>query len=132
MASPANVNINPGGAVIDTQANNISIVQPFVGAGGLNKKGSGTLTLNAASSYGGPTVISAGILQLTPGPAPLANDTFTSDAAALIGTTSPYGSGNYTTALAFNQGFNILINGVTFNNTGTRSPGWAPSVPPGR
>ncbi len=122
MASPG-VNINSGGAVIDTQANNISIIQPFVGSGGLNKMGSGTLTLNAASSYGGPTVISAGILKLTAGPAPLANNTFTSDATALIGTTSLYGSGNYTTALAFNQGSNLSINGVTFNNTGTAISG---------
>jgi fibronectin-binding autotransporter adhesin len=118
-----NVNINAGGAVIDTQANNIAIAQPFVGSGGLNKKGSGTLTLNAASSYNGSTVISAGVLKLTGGPAPLANDTFTSDATALIGTTSPYGSGNYTTALAFNQGANLVINGVTFNNTGTAGSG---------
>ncbi len=34
------VNINAGGAVIDTQANNIAVIQPFAGVGGLTKKGS--------------------------------------------------------------------------------------------
>jgi fibronectin-binding autotransporter adhesin len=66
-ATPANVNnINAGGAVIDSQAYNITITQPFSGVGALTKIGAGRLTLGATSSYAGPTIVSAGVLQLGP------------------------------------------------------------------
>ena len=57
-----------GGAVIDTQANAISIKQPLVSGaapdGGLVKKGSGALTLLSTNSYSGPTVIYGGTVNV--------------------------------------------------------------------
>ena len=41
------------------------------GAGGLNKVGAGTLQLSAANTYGGPTVIASGTLQLSGGMPPV-------------------------------------------------------------
>jgi autotransporter-associated beta strand protein len=58
-------NIRKGGAFVDTGANAVSINQPLLnaGAGGLSKSGSGTLTLGGASTYVGPTTVSAGTLK---------------------------------------------------------------------
>lgn len=59
-----------GGAIIDTDGNNVivaSALEHFSGDandGGLNKKGLGTLTLNGANSYLGNTIVSAGTLAL--------------------------------------------------------------------
>jgi autotransporter-associated beta strand protein len=65
-------NVRAGGAVIDTQANAITIGQALqheaaLGAtadGGLRKLGSGTLTLTGANTYSGTTAVSAGALLL--------------------------------------------------------------------
>lgn len=56
------VNVNAGGAVIDTGTNIVGILQPLAGAGGLTKLGTGTLALNGANTYTGPTTVSAGAL----------------------------------------------------------------------
>jgi fibronectin-binding autotransporter adhesin len=55
-----------GGATLDTQANNITLANAIGngGAGGLTKKGSSTLTLNAANTYSGDTKISGGNITL--------------------------------------------------------------------
>jgi autotransporter-associated beta strand protein len=52
-------NVQNGGALIDCQANNITIAQPLLngGSGGLRKLGTGTLTLTGASTFTGPTII---------------------------------------------------------------------------
>jgi len=58
-------NVLAGGAIIDSGANTISIPQPLLdggGAGGLIKAGSGTLYLNGANTYTGPTVVTNGTL----------------------------------------------------------------------
>jgi autotransporter-associated beta strand protein len=68
---PANVatNILEGGAILDTNGVNATINATLsAGAipdGGLRKRGAGTLTLTAANSYTGPTVIEAGTLAVT-------------------------------------------------------------------
>lgn len=60
------------GAVVDTGTNSITIAQnlehdPDLGAtvdGGLDKKGSGTLTVIGNATYTGPTVVEAGVLSV--------------------------------------------------------------------
>ncbi len=57
-----------GAGGIDTNGNNITFNGAIGnnGAGGLNKLGSGTLTLNAANTYSGPTTVVAGTLAIGP------------------------------------------------------------------
>jgi autotransporter-associated beta strand protein len=56
-------NVLGGGAVIDSGANVISVAQPLLdGGGGLTKIGTGTLYLNGANTYSGPTLVNAGTL----------------------------------------------------------------------
>lgn len=54
-------------AVIDTQAFSVGIPRAFGGAGGLLKKGSGTLTLSALSTNTGPVTVEAGTLAIPAG-----------------------------------------------------------------
>lgn len=50
----------------DVGSNNVTIGFPLVGAGGsLGKAGSGVLTLTAANSYGGGTIVTGGTLKLS-------------------------------------------------------------------
>jgi autotransporter-associated beta strand protein len=65
------LNVQAGGAKIDTAGNNVRVFRSFQhdsGApsldGGLTKLGAGTLTLNSQSSYTGSTVVNDGTLQL--------------------------------------------------------------------
>jgi autotransporter-associated beta strand protein len=59
------VYVLPGGAVIDTDTNHLTLSQQLLdGGGGLVKLGSGTLTLLADNTYGGPTVVSNGTLRI--------------------------------------------------------------------
>ena len=55
-----------GGATLDTQANTIKLANSIgnSGAGGLDKKGSGTLELDANATYTGATTIDAGVLKI--------------------------------------------------------------------
>jgi autotransporter-associated beta strand protein len=66
-------NIRNNGAIVDTGAFDISIAQALLHSnvpgdaaidGGLTKSGSGKLTLNATSTYTGPTTVLAGTLEL--------------------------------------------------------------------
>lgn len=59
------LNIAAGGLTVDTQAFNVRAGSGFSGVGGLTKTGTGTLTLQAANTYTGETVIQAGTLALT-------------------------------------------------------------------
>jgi autotransporter-associated beta strand protein len=56
--------IKTGGAVVDTNGFNLTLPQPFTGAGGLTKAGLGTLVFSSAQGYTGPTVVSGGSLVL--------------------------------------------------------------------
>jgi autotransporter-associated beta strand protein len=60
------LNVQNGGARIDTQAHNTVINRPLVGAGtgSLEKLGSGTLTLNGLNTYLGATRVTAGTLAI--------------------------------------------------------------------
>ncbi|MBN8458099.1 MAG: autotransporter-associated beta strand repeat-containing protein [Verrucomicrobia bacterium] len=67
-------NVRAGGALIDTNGNNLTINQPLLHSaiggdpatdGGLVKTGFGTLTLGGANTYNGPTTVNNGTLVLT-------------------------------------------------------------------
>ena len=63
------VNVQAGGAIIDTNGNDIQIDQPLLHAGtgvdgGLTKRGVGTLTLTGLNTYTGTTKIVGGTVQL--------------------------------------------------------------------
>jgi autotransporter-associated beta strand protein len=59
-------NVKDGGAIIDSNAHNVTITTPLVnaGTGGLTKIGSGTVTLTGANTYVGPTTVTGGMLQI--------------------------------------------------------------------
>lgn len=65
-ASVDALNVQNGGAVVNTNGFNNTITQAFVaaGGGGLTKQGTGTLTLNGTNTYTGATLVSAGTLAL--------------------------------------------------------------------
>ncbi len=69
------VDVQSGGAIIDTNGFNITIAQQLLAgspSGGLTKNGSGILTLTGNPTYAGETVINAGQLQLNTGTTTLA------------------------------------------------------------
>ena len=63
------ITIQAGGAIFDTQANNITLENAIGdgGAGGLTKKGSGILTLSAVPNYKGATTVDGGTLKIAGG-----------------------------------------------------------------
>lgn len=87
------VYVKDGGAIIDTNGFNVTVVDPLLagGTGGLTKSGAGTLTLAAAATYTGATQINAGTLAL--GTSNLASSTVTvATGAALSGNATLAGS----------------------------------------
>jgi autotransporter-associated beta strand protein len=56
--------LNAGGGTIDTNGYSAALSGVIGGAGALTKTGLGTLTLNAANTYGGATTVNAGVLAL--------------------------------------------------------------------
>lgn len=66
---PSNLEVQAGGAIFDTNGNDITITQALNGAGGLTKQGTGRLTLNGISTYAGLTRVVDGTLTLTGGSA---------------------------------------------------------------
>lgn len=62
------VDVQAGGAVVDTSGYSVTLTQPLIGsssAGGLTKAGPGVLTLTASNTYGGATTIADGTLRLS-------------------------------------------------------------------
>lgn len=69
MAGLSSAFVKSGGALIDTNGQNISVAQPLLSdatssGGGLTKSGVGTLTLGGQNSYSGATTVNAGTLAL--------------------------------------------------------------------
>lgn len=58
------IDVQAGGAIFDTNGNDITVVQDLAGVGGLTKQGDGALILTGASTYGGATVIEGGSIVL--------------------------------------------------------------------
>ena len=58
------VEIQSGGAMIDTTNNEVWVNKAMVGVGGLTKKGSGLLKLAGANAYSGSTTVQEGTLRI--------------------------------------------------------------------
>ena len=56
-----------GNANVDTNGNNVQLCGVLSGPGGLNKLGSGTLTLSALNTYSGDTTVNDGTLEIAGG-----------------------------------------------------------------
>jgi PEP-CTERM putative exosortase interaction domain/autotransporter-associated beta strand repeat len=65
--APGSVTLDAGGGTIDTQKFNVTSAQGLSGAGGLVKKGDGTLTLTGENTYTGGTTILNGTLMIGEG-----------------------------------------------------------------
>lgn len=93
--------IKTGGALLDTNGFNITIAQALLtgtpGDGGLSKSGAGKLTLNATSTYTGPTTVRAGTLELGAAAALSGTQSFVLHPAALLDV-SPLSSFSLTAA----------------------------------
>jgi len=142
-------NVRNGGAVVDTAGLNITIVQPLAHSvipgdaaidGGLTKNGNGTLTLNGAPAYTGPTRVNAGRLT-TPLPTAssslilaggsrftpaLTNAPWFAGSAALTNTVIDFNFGSFSANPNTNASLyltNLAISGsVTCNIAGTGFP----------
>jgi autotransporter-associated beta strand protein len=107
-------NVQSGGIKIDSNGFDVATSQALSGTGGLEKLGAGNLTLNAASTYTGPTLVSAGTLTLA------LNSSITSavsvaDGAALAGAGAIAGdlSFNSGAKFVFSLTQTLLANGAT-------------------
>ena len=107
-------NVQSNGLKINSNGFNVATSQALSGTGGLEKLGAGNLTLNAASTYTGPTLVSAGTLTLA------LNSSITSavsvaDGAALAGAGAIAGdlSFNSGAKFVFSLTQTLLANGAT-------------------
>lgn len=64
LSAAKTVTLGAGGGGIDTNGNDVSFGTGLSGSGGLVKAGAGRLTLNAANTYAGPTLVRGGILSV--------------------------------------------------------------------
>jgi PEP-CTERM putative exosortase interaction domain len=107
-------NVQSNGLKINSNGFNVATSQALAGTGGLEKLGAGSLTLNAASTYTGPTLVSAGTLKLE------LNSSITSAVTVEAGAALA-GAGAIAGDLSFNSGAKfvfsltqtLLANGAT-------------------
>jgi autotransporter-associated beta strand protein len=108
------LNINSGGAIIDTNTFNVTIANTLRdggGGGGLTKDGDGTLTLNFAPTYTGPTVINGGTLALNLSTPLVYNNTISgAGSLAIGGPVTLGGASTYLGATSVNAG-SLTLNG---------------------
>ncbi len=112
-----NVNVQAGGGIIDNQANDITIgaiiQNGVIGAGGITKTGSGTLTLSGANTFtGGITLANGGIRVAT-------SDTALGTGTLSVTTTTANASRSSLLATSSGGGARILANNVVITNNGT-------------
>jgi autotransporter-associated beta strand protein len=121
ITSAGTLNILGGGLTIDTAGNNVgtSATSVFSGVGGLTKSGSGILTLAAASTYMGDTVIQTGTLALTGAGAIASSSRVVPDGTFDVsGATAPTIKG-----LAGNGGVTLGTNNLTITNANDQFAG---------
>ena len=106
------VNILSGGAKIDSNGFAVTVPAVLPGAGGLEKLGTGSLTLSAANTYTGATTVSAGSLIVS---SSLTSNITVASGAQLAGVGSTTGSltMNAGSVLAVNTSTEFTANGVT-------------------
>jgi len=117
VATGLTVNLQSGGATINSGTNSITIGSVLGSTGGLTKTGSGTLTLTNANTYSGLTTISAGTLTLT-GSGSIANST-----NITIGSGGTFDVSGLTTALALGSSQNLAASATGATTTGTLNLG---------
>jgi fibronectin-binding autotransporter adhesin len=119
-----------GVSVLSTPSGTHTLATALALSNAVLKTGIGTLVLSGSASGGKALNIGAGTVKLSGNviSIPTAN-TFTSDANSGIGTANTrYGTTGYNLALAFDQGANVTINGVTFVDTGKAASGTSGSI----
>ncbi len=119
VAGSLTLNVENGGAVIDTAYGSATINRPFLrdgaSTGGLTKTGANTLTLTTLGTYAGDTLVQGGTLKLGQAPAvPLVNAGFEQPAFGADGQWSYMGSDGLP------GGWTITAGGIARN--------WAPWV----
>lgn len=112
--APDGVIIHNGGAVIDTQAFAVGITSVLSGSGTLNKRGSGTLTLDASNTYTGDTIIEDGTLAID---GSIVGDATVQDGATLTG------SGTIGGAVTVQSGGTLSPGGITLEDNLTLNAG---------
>ncbi len=118
LAGLTAANVEDGGAIIDTNGNDITIAQALLNAGGgaLTKNGAGTLNLTGANTYTGATTLSTGTLLVN------GDQTAATGLTSVAASTTLGGSGiiggsvtNSGTIAPGNSTGNLTVNGdVTF------------------
>ncbi|MCB1132136.1 MAG: autotransporter-associated beta strand repeat-containing protein, partial [Verrucomicrobiae bacterium] len=117
----SSVNVNSGGAIIDTNSFDVTIANTLKdggGGGGLTKNNGGTLTLTVAPTYTGPTVINGGTLALNPSNTFAYNNTISGAGSLAIGGAVILGGANtYLGTTSVNAGSLTLGGSLTSDVT---------------
>jgi autotransporter-associated beta strand protein len=114
-----------GVSVLSTPSGTHTLATALALSNAVLKTGIGTLVLSGSATGSKALNIGAGTVKLSGNVISTATtNAFTSDANSGIGTANlRYGTNGYNLALAFYQGSNLTVNGVTFTNTGTAASG---------